>query len=87
MTAAKTNPANEPPFVIAREFDAPPELMWTSWRSRATQTMMARDALAAGGTAQSQPQDHGFTYGHGYTDRDGHIWELVYLQPEAAAHT
>jgi predicted lactoylglutathione lyase len=25
----------------------------------------------------SEPQDHGFMYGHGYQDLDGHLWELV----------
>ena len=29
------------------------------------------------------PQDHGFMYGHGFEDLDGHIWELVYMNPNA----
>ncbi|HET6674966.1 MAG TPA: VOC family protein [Nitrospiraceae bacterium] len=44
---------------------------------------MVRKALAAGGTIYSQPQDHGFMYAHGFQDLDGHIWELVYMEPSA----
>ena len=27
--------------------------------------------------------DHGFMYGHGFQDLDGHIWELIYMEPNA----
>ncbi|RZI42344.1 glyoxalase/bleomycin resistance/extradiol dioxygenase family protein [Herbaspirillum sp. HC18] len=37
-------------------------------------------AIAAGGKAPRAPQDHGFMYGHGFEDLDGHIWELVYME-------
>jgi hypothetical protein len=40
--------------------------------------------VAAGGTAPRVPQDHGFMYGHGFEDLDGHIWELVHMDPNAA---
>ena len=55
-----------------------------SCASRAEVDDLVRKAVAAGGTAPSQPQDHGFMYGHGFTDPDGHIWELVYMDPAAA---
>lgn len=42
-----------------------------------------RKAIAAGGTTYSEPQDHGFMYGHGFQDLDGHIWELMYMEPNA----
>ena len=29
--------------------------------------------------------DHGFMYGHGYEDLDGHIWELIALAPPEPA--
>ena len=35
--------------------------------------------IAAGGRAPNPKQDHGFMYGHGFEDLDGHIWELVYM--------
>ena len=42
-------------------------------------------AVAAGGTTYNQPQDHGFMYGHGFQDLDGHIWELIYMAPSAGS--
>ena len=44
---------------------------------------MVRKAVAAGGTTYNDPQDHGFMYGHGFQDVDGHIWELMYMEPSA----
>jgi predicted lactoylglutathione lyase len=44
---------------------------------------MVREAVAAGGKTYNEPQDHGFMYGHGFQDLDGHIWELVYMEPSA----
>ena len=44
---------------------------------------MVRKAVAAGGTTHNEPQDHGFMYGHGFQDLDGHIWELAYMEPSA----
>jgi uncharacterized protein len=45
---------------------------------------LVRKALAAGGTAPNAPQDHGFMYGHGFEDPDGHVWELTWMDPSAA---
>jgi predicted lactoylglutathione lyase len=44
---------------------------------------MVRKAVAAGGTTYSEPKDYGFMYQHGFQDPDGHIWELVYMEPGA----
>jgi hypothetical protein len=44
-------------------------------------TLVTR-AVAGGGSTYNQPQDHGFMYGHGFQDLDGHIWELIYLAQE-----
>ena len=38
-------------------------------------------AIAAGGTSPKPAIDHGFMYGHGFQDLDGHIWELVAMSP------
>ena len=46
---------------------------------RAEIDAMVRAAVAAGGAAHGEPQDHGFMYQHGFHDPDGHIWELVHL--------
>lgn len=40
-----------------------------------------RTAVAAGATTYKQPEDHGFMYGHGYQDLDGHIWEIIWMDP------
>ena len=42
---------------------------------------LVRKAVAAGGKTYQEPQDHGFMYGHGFQDLDGHIWELAYMEP------
>ena len=42
-----------------------------------------RKAVAGGATTPTVAQDHGFMYGHGFEDLDGHIWELVYMVPGA----
>ncbi len=44
---------------------------------------MINDAVAAGGSTYKEPQDHGFMYGHGFQDLDGHIWEVVFMEPNA----
>ena len=58
-------------------------LVCLSLESRAKVDEMVRKAVAAGGTTYNEPQDHGFMYGHGYQDLDGHIWELIYMEPSA----
>ena len=58
-------------------------LMGLSCESRKEVDDMVRKAVFAGGTTYQEPQDHGFMYGHGYQDLDGHIWELFYMDPTA----
>ena len=58
-------------------------LVALSAESRANVDDMVRKAVAAGGTTYSAPQDHGFMYGHGFQDLDGHIWEVFYMDPSA----
>ncbi|MBS7564963.1 VOC family protein [Mucilaginibacter sp. Bleaf8] len=42
---------------------------------------MVRKAVEAGATTPNAPQDHGFMYGHGFKDLDGHLWEYFYMDP------
>jgi uncharacterized protein len=58
-------------------------LVCLSAESRDKVNDMVHEAVAAGGTTYSEPQDHGFMYGHGFQDLDGHIWELIYMEPSA----
>jgi uncharacterized protein len=56
-------------------------LVCLSTESRKEVDEMVSKAIAAGGTTYNEPQDHGFMYAHGFQDLDGHIWELVYMEP------
>jgi uncharacterized protein len=38
-------------------------------------------AVAAGGTEAREPQDYGFMYGRSFNDPDGHIWEIIWMDP------
>ena len=41
-------------------------------------------AVAAGGKADPTPtQDYGFMYGRSFEDPDGHIWEVMWMDPTA----
>lgn len=42
-------------------------------------------ARNAGGSVPRDAQDHGFMYGHGFEDLDGHIWEVTYMDMAAVA--
>ncbi|MBW4489638.1 MAG: VOC family protein [Trichocoleus desertorum ATA4-8-CV12] len=58
-------------------------LVCLSTESREKIDEMVRKAIARGGTTYNEPQDHGFMYAHGFQDLDGHIWELMYMEPSA----
>ena len=59
-------------------------LVCLSCDSRAEVDALVKNAVAAGGSAPNPPQDHGFMYAHGFEDLDGHVWELVWMDPSAA---
>ena len=58
-------------------------LVCLSCESREHVNEMVRKAVGGGGTTYNEPQDHGFMYGHGFQDLDGHIWESIYMEPSA----
>jgi uncharacterized protein len=58
-------------------------LVCLSVDSREKVDEMVRKAVVAGGSIYNEPQDHGFMYGHGFQDLDGHIWELIYMESSA----
>jgi predicted lactoylglutathione lyase len=45
---------------------------------------LADKALAAGGKEARPPEDHGFMYGRSFEDPDGHIWEVFWMDMNAA---
>ncbi|MGV8878145.1 MAG: VOC family protein [Sphingobacteriaceae bacterium] len=55
-----------------------------SANSRAEVDVMVNKAIAAGGSAPNEKQDHGYMYGHGYQDLDGHLWEVMWMDMYAA---
>jgi predicted lactoylglutathione lyase len=59
-------------------------LVSLSRESRAAVDELVRKAVAAGGTTYAESKDYGFMYQHGFQDPDGHIWELIYMDPQAA---
>jgi len=58
-------------------------LVCLSSESREKVGELVRKAVAAGGSIYSEPKDYGFMYQHGFQDLDGHIWELIYMEPSA----
>ena len=71
------------PIADARE--ATEVLTCLSCESREEVDALVAGALAAGGRAPNPKQDHGFMYGHGFEDLDGHLWELSWMDPAAMA--
>jgi hypothetical protein len=58
-------------------------LVCLSCESREQVNDMVGKAVAAGGTTHAESKDYGFMYQHGFQDLDGHIWELIYMEPSA----
>ena len=71
------------PIADARE--ATEVLTCLSCESREEVDALVAKALAAGGRAPNPKQEHGFMYGHGFEDLDGHLWELSWMDPAAMA--
>ncbi|WP_430536104.1 VOC family protein [Listeria rocourtiae] len=40
-------------------------------------------ALASGGSVSNDKVDHGFMYSGSFQDPDGHLWEVMYMDPNA----
>jgi len=56
-------------------------ILCLSAESREHVDEIVNKAIAAGGSAPNDKQDYGFMYGHGYQDLDGHLWEVVWMDP------
>lgn len=44
---------------------------------------LADNAIAAGGKQFREPEDHDFMYSRSFEDLDGHVWEVVWMDPAA----
>jgi uncharacterized protein len=42
---------------------------------------MYQKAIAAGGKESQPVQDYGFMYSHSFQDVDGHLWEVMWMDP------
>ncbi len=51
--------------------------------SRAEVDSFADKALGAGGSPANDPYDMDFMYGRSFNDPDGHLWEIVWMDPSA----
>ena len=61
-------------------------LLCISADSRESVDATLERAVTAGGTADPSPkQDYGVMYGRSVADPDGHIWEIMWMDPAAAA--
>ncbi|MGY1691646.1 VOC family protein [Geodermatophilus sp. SYSU D01105] len=49
--------------------------------SREEVDQLVERALASGGKPWLPAQDHGSMYGASFTDPDGHVWEVVWMDP------
>jgi predicted lactoylglutathione lyase len=54
-----------------------------SVESREEVDAMVQQAVTAGGIPATDKQDHGFMYGWGFTDLDGHRFEVFWMDPKA----
>ena len=51
--------------------------------SREEADAFADKALDAGASRANEPMDHGFMYARSFNDPDGHLWEVIWMSPEA----
>ena len=75
-------------FTDKRIIDAKAEsgvLIALSRDSRAEVDAITEAAIAAGGRETREKQDMGFMYGRAFEDPDGHTWEPMFMDMEAAA--
>ena len=59
-------------------------LLCVSENSRSEVDATVKKALAAGAREPRAVQDYGFMYGRSFEDPDGHIWEVMWMDVEAA---
>jgi uncharacterized protein len=75
-------------FTDKRIIDASTEsgvLLCLSFDNRESVDDIQRRAVAAGGRETRAIEDQGFMYGGAFDDPDGHGWETVWMDAEAAA--
>lgn len=71
------------PKPISNAKESTEVLICISAESREEVDQYVRLAIEAGGKALMPKQDHGWMYGHGFEDLDGHMWEIGYMDMSA----
>jgi predicted lactoylglutathione lyase len=56
-------------------------ILCLSCESRGDVDAMVAKAVSSGGAPHMEPKDYGMMYGHGFQDPDGHIWEVMWMDP------
>jgi uncharacterized protein len=69
------------PIVDARQ--GTEAILCVSAESREAVDAFADTALDAGASRAGDPMDYGFMYGRSFCDLDGHLWEVMWMSPEA----
>jgi predicted lactoylglutathione lyase len=55
-----------------------------SFESKEKVNEVVDNAIKAGGSEVREPMDYGFMYARSFNDPDGHIWEAMYMDMNAA---
>ncbi len=58
-------------------------ILAVSAESREEVDELADKALAAGGRPANDPMDMGSMYGRSFQDPDGHLWEVIWMDPSS----
>ncbi|WP_198116335.1 VOC family protein [Massilia rhizosphaerae] len=81
MTEAFFNSFTNKPVVHAKE--ANEVIICLSCESRDEVDSLIAKATAAGARIPHPPEDHDIMYDQGFEDLDGHLWNLVWMAPQA----
>jgi predicted lactoylglutathione lyase len=68
---------------LAQAKEANEVVLCLTCESREELDSLIAKAVAAGGRTPHPPEDHGFMYDQGFEDLDGHLWNLVWMAPQA----
>jgi predicted lactoylglutathione lyase len=69
---------------IANATEATEVLVCLSLESKTKVNEVVDRALSAGAVEARPAMDYGFMFGRSFHDLDGHIWEIIWMDPKAA---
>jgi predicted lactoylglutathione lyase len=82
LTEAKFKEFTSKPIANAKE--STEVLVCLSQESKAKVDEIVDSAVRAGAIEARPPMDYGFMFGRSFHDLDGHIWEIIWMDPKAA---